>query len=61
MYAHSSSRALLIDLYELTMAQNYLIEEMADRPSMVEVFVRRLPSGWGYFAADRRNLALDPG
>ncbi len=41
---------LLLDLYELTMAQSYFNEGMA-APATFSLFVRHLPPGWGYFVA----------
>lgn len=42
--------ALLLDLYELTMAQSYFAEGMS-RPATFSLFVRHLPAGWGYLVA----------
>jgi nicotinate phosphoribosyltransferase len=42
--------ALLLDLYELTMAQSYFDRGMA-APATFSLFARRLPPGWGYFLA----------
>jgi nicotinate phosphoribosyltransferase len=41
---------LLLDLYELTMAQSYFNEGMA-APATFSLFARKLPEGWGYFLA----------
>lgn len=43
--------ALLVDLYELTMAQSYLDEGLHERPATFSLFVRTLPEGWDYFVA----------
>jgi len=43
--------SLLTDLYELTMAACYAGEGLAERPASFEVFVRRLPSDYGYLVA----------
>ncbi len=46
-----SSSALLLDLYELTMAQAYREESMASRQATFSLFVRALPSDWGYLVS----------
>jgi nicotinate phosphoribosyltransferase len=43
--------ALLLDLYQLTMAQSYFAEGMHERPATFSLFARRLPPGWGYLVA----------
>ncbi|HEX9993033.1 MAG TPA: nicotinate phosphoribosyltransferase [Acidimicrobiales bacterium] len=43
--------ALLVDLYELTMADAYRRDGMADRPATFSLFVRSLPPGRGYLVA----------
>ena len=43
--------ALLVDLYQLTMAQSYFAEGMHERPATFSLFARRLPPGWGYLVA----------
>ena len=43
--------ALLLDLYELTMAQSYVERGMADRPATFSLFARDLPPDWGFFLA----------
>ena len=45
------SSALLLDLYELTMADAYRQEGIADRPATFSLFVRSLPPSWGYLVA----------
>jgi nicotinate phosphoribosyltransferase len=42
--------ALLLDLYELTMAQSYFDRRM-DAPATFSLFARHLPAHWGYFVA----------
>jgi nicotinate phosphoribosyltransferase len=49
---------LLVDLYELTMAQSYLAEGMHERPATFSLFARRLPPGWGYLVAAGLDDAL---
>jgi nicotinate phosphoribosyltransferase len=51
--AHRGTRwpALLVDLYELTMAQSYLAEGLQGKEATFSVFARTLPTGWGYFVA----------
>jgi nicotinate phosphoribosyltransferase len=46
-----AASALLVDLYELTMAQSYLDEGMHERPATFDLFTRKLPRGWGYMIA----------
>ena len=43
--------ALLLDLYELTMAESYFAEGMHERPATFSLFTRHLPAGWGYLVA----------
>jgi nicotinate phosphoribosyltransferase len=43
--------ALLVDLYELTMADSYRREGMDRRPATFSLFVRSLPPGRGYLVA----------
>lgn len=45
-----ATSALLVDLYELTMAQSYFDEGMT-APATFSLFARHLPAGWGYFVA----------
>jgi nicotinate phosphoribosyltransferase len=45
-------------MYELTMAESYLAEGLADRPATFELFCRRLPDGWGYLVAAGLDDAL---
>ncbi|MHB1598077.1 MAG: nicotinate phosphoribosyltransferase [Acidimicrobiales bacterium] len=44
------SRALQLDLYEITMASSYLRRSMVG-PATFSLSVRRLPEGWGYLVA----------
>lgn len=50
--------ALLVDLYELTMAESYVREALADLPATFQLFCRRLPEGWGYLVAAGLDDAL---
>lgn len=52
------STALLTDMYELTMVQAAMASGAADRPSVFEVFARRLPAGrrYGVVAGTARVL-----
>ena len=43
--------SLLTDLYELTMSACYVGEGIADKPASFELFVRHLPSDFGYLIA----------
>jgi nicotinic acid phosphoribosyltransferase len=43
--------ALFVDLYELTMGESFLAEDMAERPATFQLFCRNLPQGWGYLVA----------
>src|SRR3954470_19691457 len=45
------SRALLTDLYQLTMAQGYLAANRADDEAVFHLFFRNLPFGGGYALA----------
>jgi len=51
--------SLLTDLYQLTMAACYVGEGIAQRPASFELFVRRLPEGYGYLIAMGLAQALD--
>ncbi|MEM9245956.1 MAG: nicotinate phosphoribosyltransferase [Cyanobacteria bacterium P01_F01_bin.153] len=44
-------RALLTDLYQLTMGACYWAEGLAEKTAKFEVFARRLPDGFGYLVA----------
>jgi nicotinate phosphoribosyltransferase len=50
--------ALLLDLYQLTMAQSYFAEGMHLRPATFSLYTRRLPRGWGYLVAAGLDDAL---
>lgn len=52
------SHPLLVDLYELTMADVYRREGMADRPATFSLFVRGLPARRGYLVAAGLDDAL---
>jgi nicotinate phosphoribosyltransferase len=54
---HRSS-GLLLDLYELTMAQSYFAEGMHLRPATFALYTRTLPVGWGYLVAAGLEDAL---
>jgi nicotinate phosphoribosyltransferase len=43
--------ALVVDLYQLTMAQSYYAEGLHTSPATFSLFVRHLPDGWGYLVA----------
>jgi nicotinate phosphoribosyltransferase len=45
------SSGLLIDLYQLTMAQSYFAEGMHLKPATFDLYARSLPAGWGYLVA----------
>jgi nicotinate phosphoribosyltransferase len=49
---------LLLDLYELTMAQSYFDRRM-DAPATFNLFARHLPRDWGFFLAAGLADALD--
>ena len=51
MPAPERTSALLLDLYQLTMAQSYFSERMHEEPATFSLFVRHLPPGWGYLVA----------
>src|SRR5690606_6189954 len=52
-------RALLVDLYELTMADSQLAEGRGEAPATFSLFVRRLPPGWGFLLAGGLEPVLD--
>ncbi len=52
-------RALLTDLYMLTMDAAYLDNEKADDLASFEMFIRSLPKNWGYFIAAGIDEALE--
>jgi nicotinate phosphoribosyltransferase len=51
--------SLLTDLYQLTMAACYIGEGLEQRRASFELFVRRLPTGFGYLIAMGLAQALD--
>jgi nicotinate phosphoribosyltransferase len=51
-------RALLVDLYELTMAQAYVDAGLHERPCVFEMTFRTLPPGWSYAVAAGLDDAL---
>ena len=51
--------SLLTDLYELTMAACYVGEGLDQKQASFELFVRRLPTGFGYLIAMGLAQALD--
>jgi nicotinate phosphoribosyltransferase len=53
-----SHGGLLVDLYELTMAESFVAEGMAEREATFSLFFRRLPDGWGYALAAGLEDAL---
>jgi nicotinate phosphoribosyltransferase len=54
-----SHSALLLDLYQLTMAQSYFAERLHERPATFSLFTRSLPRGWGYLVAAGLSDVLD--
>ncbi|AFZ37533.1 nicotinate phosphoribosyltransferase [Stanieria cyanosphaera PCC 7437] len=55
----SQDYSLLTDLYQLTMAACYTGEKIADRRASFELFVRKLPSNFGYLIAMGLAQALE--
>ena len=53
------SKALLTDLYQLTMNAAYLDNHKANEVATFEMFIRSLPKDWGYFIAAGIDEALD--
>ncbi len=51
--------SLLTDLYQLTMSACYVGEGIADKPASFELFVRHLPSNFGYLIAMGLEQALE--
>ncbi|SRR6266704_1556448 len=51
-------QALLVDLYELTMAAAFF-ENRVNAPATFELFIRNLPSSRGYLLAAGLEQALD--
>ena len=52
-------KALLTDLYQLTMNAAYLDNNKADEVATFEMFIRSLPPDWGYLIAAGIDEALD--
>jgi nicotinate phosphoribosyltransferase len=52
-------QALLVDLYELTMAESYVAEGIDEKPATFQLFCRSLPPGFGYLIASGVDDALD--
>jgi nicotinate phosphoribosyltransferase len=50
-FPNFAQSALFVDLYELTMVESFLAEDMAERPATFQLFCRNLPQGWGYLVA----------
>lgn len=50
---------LIVDRYELTMAESYLVQGMADDRVAFELYARRLPRDRGYLVAAGLEPALD--
>jgi nicotinate phosphoribosyltransferase len=55
----SYKKALLTDLYQLTMNAVYLDNQKTDEIAIFEMFVRTLPQDWGYFIAAGIDNAID--
>ena len=54
-----SSRALLTDLYQLTMANGYFKAGLAEHETVFHLFFRRLPFGGGYAIASGLQPVID--
>ena len=60
MRSHTENyRALLTDLYQLTMDAAYLDNGKADEIATFEMFIRGMPTDWGYFVAAGIDEALE--
>lgn len=59
MHEQKASWALLTDLYELTMAQGYWVEGIADREAVFHLYARRAPYGGTTLIAAGIGTALD--
>ena len=57
-HGHFSSRSLLMDLYELTMAASYF-EHKEDSLASFELFIRKLPARRSFFLALGIHDAID--
>jgi nicotinate phosphoribosyltransferase len=51
--------ALLVDLYELTMAESYVAEGMDELPATFQLFCRTMPREWGYLLAAGIDAAVE--
>jgi hypothetical protein len=49
--SHDTPPTLLVDLYELTMAQSYFECSMTSARATFNLFARYPPPGWGFFLA----------
>ncbi len=52
-------KALLTDLYQLTMNAAYFHNHKTDEVASFEMFIRSLPQDWGYFIAAGIDEAID--
>ncbi|MFC1803742.1 nicotinate phosphoribosyltransferase [Thermoproteota archaeon] len=52
-------KALLTDLYQLTMVASYFDHNKMDEVATFEMFIRSLPQDWGYFIAAGIDEAVD--
>src|SRR3989344_2421804 len=52
-------KAMLTDLYQLTMLAAYQQSGKADDVATFDLFVRKLPQDWGYFVAAGIEEAID--
>jgi nicotinate phosphoribosyltransferase len=59
LFVSAADCSLLTDLYQLTMAACYVGEGVEQRQASFELFVRRLPSGFGYLIAMGLAQALE--
>jgi len=59
MTLNPEEASLLTDLYQLTMTACYVGEQLDQRQASFELFVRRLPQGFGYLVAMGLAQALD--
>ena len=55
----SYKKALLTDLYQLTMVASYFDHSKMDEVATFEMFIRSLPQDWGYFIAAGIDEAVD--
>ncbi len=59
MTGFKPSRALVTDLYQLTMNASYLDNGKTEDITSFEMFIRKLPPDWGYFIAAGIDEAID--